>query len=275
MSKVILITGCSTGLGRDLANVALERGYAVVATARQVENLSELPEENCLKLSLDVTDDAQIEDTIKSALEKFGRLDVLVNNAGFGMSGAIEEVTDEQAHLVFETNVFGLLKVQRVVLPHFRQQRSGHIINLSSIGGIAAVPGGGIYCATKFAVEGLSEALAQEVAPLGIKVTIVEPGPFRTDFLGRSMHKAPHEIQDYVQTHELRRRMAAGSGKQAGDPVRAAHAMLDTVEMEHPPLRLPLGSITVDRWRKKVEQLGQAADQWEQVARGADFPAGE
>jgi short-subunit dehydrogenase len=203
-------------------------------------------------------------------------VDVLVNNAGYGVAGAIEEVSEAESMPMFETNVLGLLRVTRAFLPHFRKQRSGHILNLSSIGGVVASPGMGYYNATKFAVEGLSEALAGEVAPLGIRVTIIEPGPFRTDFLGRSGVVAKIRIADYDATAgNMRKYFAENDGKQKGDPVRAVHAMMQVVESPNPPLRLLLGASALQRLRSKVTNWEKEIAAWEQVALGADFPDGE
>jgi short-subunit dehydrogenase len=203
-------------------------------------------------------------------------VDVLVNNAGYGVAGAIEEVSEAESMPMFETNVFGLLRVTRAFLPHLRKQRSGHILNLSSIGGVVASPGMGYYNATKFAVEGLSEALAGEVAPLGIRVTIIEPGPFRTDFLGRSGVVAKTRIADYDATAgNMRKYFAENDGKQKGDPVRAVHAMMQVVESPNPPLRLLLGASALQRLRSKVTNWEKEIAAWEQVTLGADFPDGE
>ena len=199
-NKVWLVTGASTGFGRELVEYLLAQGASVVATARKVEGLKELEaryQESALVRSMDVTDQQQVEAVVSAAVQRFGRVDVLVNNAGYGMVGAVEESAEEEFRPMFETNVFGLIRVTQAVLPQMRMQGSGHIVNLSSIGGLVATPGFGLYNATKFAVEGLSEALAQEVKPLGISVTIVEPGPFRTKFLGRAGGEAKAKISDY------------------------------------------------------------------------------
>ena len=207
---------------------------------------------------------------------KFGRVDVLVNNAGYGIAGAIEEVSEAEFMPMFETNVFGLLRVTRAFLPQLRKQRSGHILNLSSIGGLVASPGMGYYNATKFAVEGLSEALAAELAPLGIKVTIVEPGPFRTDFLGRSGVIAETRIADYDATAgNMRKYFAENDGKQQGDPLRAVQAMMQVVESPKPPLRLLLGASALQRLRTKLGSWEKEIAAWEKVTVGADFPKGQ
>ena len=200
--RVWFITGCSTGFGRELAKAVLARGERVVATARNVEQVQDFEQsgpELARALPLDVTDLGQVSEAVDHALDAFGRIDVVVNNAGYGSMGAVEEVHEEEIRRQFEVNVFGVLNVTRAVLPHMREMQSGHVVNISSVGGFVGVPGFGIYNGTKFAVEGISEALAQEIEPLGIRVTIVEPGAFRTDWAGRSLAAAP-EIEDYRET---------------------------------------------------------------------------
>jgi NAD(P)-dependent dehydrogenase (short-subunit alcohol dehydrogenase family) len=277
--KVWFITGASTGFGRLLAEEVLKHGDKVVATARKLDKVSDLEAQhpgNALALALDVTDAGQVDSAVTQAFAKFGQVDVLVNNAGYGLAGAIEEVSEGEFMPMFETNVFGLLRVTRAFLPHFREQRSGHILNLSSIGGLTAGPGWGLYQSTKFAIEGLSEALAQEVAPLGIRVTIIEPGPFRTDFLGRSGVAAETKIADYDSTAgNARRYMSDQDGKQPGDPLKAVQAMIAVVESENPPLRLLLGAGALKRVRQKLETWQKELATWEPVTVGADFPEGE
>ncbi len=277
--KVWLITGASTGLGRVLAEYLLGVGARVVATARKVEQLRELGEkypETALTLGLDVTRQESVDAAVAATVERFGRIDVLVNNAGFGMVGAVEESAEGEFRPMFETNVFGLIRVTQAVLPQMRKQRSGHVVNLSSIGGLVATPGFGMYNATKFAVEGLSEALAQELKPLGIGVTIVEPGPFRTDFLGRSGLVAERRIPEYEQTAgKMRAYFSEQDGKQRGDPKRAAAAMVKAVESEHPPLRLLLGASTIPRLKGKLEAWEKEVAMWQATTLGADFPEGE
>jgi NAD(P)-dependent dehydrogenase (short-subunit alcohol dehydrogenase family) len=277
--RVWFITGASTGFGRQLAEQTLRAGHKVIATARKPEQIANLGyhySDRCLVLPLDVTNQDQIDSVVTQALARFGRVDVLVNNAGYGVAGAIEEVSEAEYMPMFETNVFGLLRVTRAFLPQLRKQRSGHILNLSSIGGLVASPGMGYYNATKFAVEGLSEALAAEVAPFGIRVTIIEPGPFRTDFLGRSGVVAKDRIADYDATAgNMRKYFAENDGKQKGDPVRAVHAMMQVVESPNPPLRLLLGASALHRLRSKLGNWEKEIAEWEQVAVGADFPDGE
>ncbi|HEY3651245.1 MAG TPA: oxidoreductase [Streptosporangiaceae bacterium] len=264
--RVWFITGTSSGFGRTLAEAALARGERVVATARDVTAVHDLAD-SAVVAPLDVTAPASIRAAVDTALAAYGRIDVLVNNAGYGLVGAVEELSDEQTRKVLETNVFGVLAVTRAVLPHFRERRSGHIVQLSSVGGVVATPGHAIYAASKFALEGLSEALAGEVATLGIRVSIVEPGPFRTDFAGRSMVFSD-PIDDYRETaaKHIRARFADHSGQQPNDPARAAEAIFKLVDTEDSPLRLPLGPEAVGAIRKKLEnQLADLAA-WEAVA---------
>ena len=273
------ITGASTGFGRLLAEEVLKAGGKVIATARKLDKIADLEQqypERAKALALDVTNAGQIDSAVTQAFKQFGRVDVLVNNAGYGVAGAVEEISEAEFMPMFETNVFGLLRVTRAFLPHLREQRGGHILNLSSIGGAVASAGMGYYNASKFAVEGLSEALAAELAPLGIRVTIVEPGPFRTDFLGRSVVVAEKRIADYDNTAgNMRKYVAENDGKQPGDPLRAVHAMMQVVESPTPPLRLLLGKSALTRLRGKLGAWEKEIAAWEQVAVGADFPEGE
>jgi len=274
--KVWFITGASTGFGRLLAEEVLKAGGNVVATARKLDKIADLEKQypqTAKALALDVTDEGQVDSAVTQAMAKFGQVDVLVNNAGYGVAGAIEEVSETEFMPMFETNVFGLLRVTRAFLPYLRKQRSGHILNLSSIGGVVASPGMGFYNATKFAVEGISESLAAELAPFGIHVTIIEPGPFRTDFLGRSGVVAKARIADYDATAgNMRKYFAENDGKQKGDPLRAVHAMMQVVESPNPPLRLLLGVSALQRLRAKLSNWEKEVAAWEQVTVGADFP---
>ncbi len=274
--RVWFITGASTGFGRLLAEEVLKTGGKVVATARKLDKVSDLEAkypQAAKALALDVTDAGQVDSAVTQAFAQFGQVDVLVNNAGYGVAGAIEEVSEAEFMPMFETNVFGLLRVTRAFLPYLRKQRSGHILNLSSIGGVVAGPGIGFYNSTKFAVEGLSEALAAELAPLGIRVTIIEPGPFRTDFLGRSGVLAKTRIADYDGTAgNMRKYFAENDGKQPGDPARAVQAMMQVVESPNPPLRLLLGASALQRLRTKLSHWEKEIAAWEQVTIGADFP---
>jgi NAD(P)-dependent dehydrogenase (short-subunit alcohol dehydrogenase family) len=274
---VWFITGCSTGFGRALARYTLDRGYRVVVTARNpadVEDLAAGNPERALVLALDVTKPAQIAASVEAVEAKFGRIDVLVNNAGVGYFGAVEESDDTEVRRMFEINFWGLANMTRAVLPGMRARRAGHIVNISSMGGVRGAPAVGYYNATKFALEGLSEALAQEVAPLGVKVLIVEPSGFRTDWAGRSANETQHRIADYDATAGERNRMIRGySGKQPGDPVRAAAAIVQAVEAPDAPLRLMLGKAALAAGRAKVKSLGADFESWAAVTEGADFPA--
>ena len=276
--KVWLVTGASTGFGRELVEYLLGQGARVVATARKVEALQDLGTrypEHVLVAAMDVTDQAQVDAAVSAAEKRFGRVDVLVNNTGYGMVGAVEESAEAEFRPMFEANVFGLIRVTQAVLPGMRRQGSGHIVNVSSIGGLVATPGFGMYNATKFAVEGLSEALAQEVGPLGIRVTIVEPGPFRTKFLGKAGGEAERRISDYDGTAgKMRVYFTEQDGKQAGDPQKAVEAMVKAVEAEHPPLHLLLGGSTIPRVKAKIEALQKDVAAWEAVTIGADYPKG-
>lgn len=254
-NKVWFITGASRGFGALIAKQALERGDCVVATARRpadvVDALGAHPQ--LLALRLDVTDERGAEAAAEQAIERFGRIDILVNNAGYGLLAAVEEASADEVRKVFDTNVFGLLHVTRAITPYMREKRRGHIINISSIGGYAAYPGWGVYGATKFAVEGLTEALAAELAPLGIHATVVEPGFFRTDFLdASSLVTSQRSIGDYAGTVGATREFASGANhRQPGDPRKLAAAIMVLADSAKPPVRLPLGSDTVARIRAK------------------------
>jgi NAD(P)-dependent dehydrogenase (short-subunit alcohol dehydrogenase family) len=278
-SRTWFITGASTGFGRLLAEEVLRSGGRVVATARKLDKVADLEEKypgRAKAFALDVTDAAQIHSVVAQAVTGFAPVDVLVNNAGYGIAGAIEEVTEDEFMPVYDTNLFGLIRVTQELLPYMRQRRSGHILNLSSIGGLVASPGWGYYQSTKFAVEGLTEALAAEVAPLGIHVTAIEPGPFRTDFLGRSGVEAANRIADYDATAgNARRYMSDQDGRQPGDPLRAVRAMIAVVESPNPPLRLLLGAGALKRIREKLDAWQKEIAAWESTTVGADFPEGE
>lgn len=273
---VWFITGSSTGFGRVLAEEVLKAGGSVAATARNAKQLEDLEREHpgrAKAIKLDVTDKGQVESAVAAAIAEFGRLDVVVNNAGYGLVGAIEEAGDNEIKQQIETNVYGVLQVTRAVLPQLRKQRSGHIVQMSSVAGLIGTAGFGLYNLTKFAVEGLSEALAAEVAPLGIKVTIVEPGPFRTDFAGRSASVARRVIEEYEGTAgKTRQYIATISGKQKGDPLRGVHAIFAAVESEKPPLHLLLGSVALERYREKLKQAETEVNAWAQETLSADFP---
>jgi NAD(P)-dependent dehydrogenase (short-subunit alcohol dehydrogenase family) len=275
---VWLITGCSTGFGHELAKLVLARGWRAVVTARDPAAVADLVagcEDRALAIALDVTRREQIADAVSQARQKFGRIDVLVNNAGYGYLAAIEEGEDEAVRAMFETNVFGLVDMTKAVLPIMRQQKSGLIVNISSIGGLASFAATGYYHATKYAVEGLSESLAAEVRPLGIGVLIVEPGPFRTNWAGPSIKQSAVQIDDYAATAgERRKQTSARSGNQAGDPVRAAQAIIDAALSDQPPLRLLLGKMALDLARRKLDTMRSDFDAWEATTLGADFPEG-
>ncbi len=274
---VWFITGCSTGFGRALASHALDCGYRVVVTARncaEVEALAAGRQERALVLPLDVTQPAQIAASVAAAEARFGRIDVLVNNAGVGYFGAIEESEDNEVRRMFEINFWGLANMTRAVLPGMRARRTGHIVNISSMGGIRGAPAVGYYNATKFAVEGFSEALAKETAPLGLTVLIVEPSGFRTDWAGRSANETLHPIADYDATAGARREhIRAHSGKQPGNPVRAAAAIVQVLEASDPPLRLMLGKNALKAGKGKIRALRRDFEAWAAVSEGADFPA--
>jgi NAD(P)-dependent dehydrogenase (short-subunit alcohol dehydrogenase family) len=276
--KVWFITGASTGFGRLLAEEALKASGRVAATARKVEQIADLAGEypdTARVFALDVTRPEQIEVVAKDAIAAFGRVDVLVNNAGYGIAGGIEEATEAEFLPVFETDVLGLIRVTRAFLPQFRKQRLGHIINLSSIAGLVGQAGWGYYNTSKFAVEGFSEALAAEMAPLGVKVTIVEPGPFRTDFLGRSAALIERVIPDYAESvGKTREYYANMPGKQPGDPLKAVHAMMDVADSPDPPLHLLLGALAYNRFKGKLDRWREEMAAYEKVSLGADFPEG-
>lgn len=277
--KVWFITGCSTGFGRELAKYLLENGHSVAVTARSVEKVQDLVEinkDNAIALTLDVTKKSQISEAVDEAVNYFGQIDVLVNNAGFGYFGAVEESDESEVRSMFETNFWGLAEVTRAVLPTMRKEKSGTIVNISSIGGIVGFPGVGYYNATKFAVNGFSEALQKEVEPLGIHVMIVEPSGFRTDWAGRSANDATVKIDDYTETAGANQAAIRGySGNQPGDPVRAAKAIVKAVESENPPKNLLLGKAALKNARLKIESLRADFDDWAETSEGADFPETE
>jgi len=277
--NVWLITGASRGFGREIARQALDRGDAVVATARRPERIAEvLPGygERLLSAPLDLADPAQASAVARAAADQFGRIDILVNNAGHGLLGAVEEATAAEVSAVFQTNVFGLLAVTRAVLPVMRAQRSGRILNMSSLGGFAQSAGWGIYGATKFAVEGLSEALRAEVEPLGIQVVIVEPGGFRTDFLdGSSLHTASQVIADYAATAgQVRAQAAVRNLTQVNDPVKGAAAIVMIATVADPPVRLQLGADCVAAVEGKLQQVADELGKWREVALATAYDNG-
>ncbi|MFK3708396.1 NADP-dependent 3-hydroxy acid dehydrogenase YdfG [Raoultella sp. BIGb0138] len=279
MSKLWFITGVSSGLGKAIAQAALQAGHRVVGTLRTEEQrqaFADLLPGRAYGVLLDVTDDAAVESTVARIEREVGPVEVLVNNAGYGVEGAVEETSMAQSRHQFEVNFFGALAVTKAVLPGMRERRQGHIINITSTGGLMAFPGLGVYNASKHALEGLTDALAQEVKNLGIKVTAIEPGPFRTDWAGRSMARAETRIDDYQATAgAMREALAQRNGKQAGDPARAGAILVDLVKQENPPRRLVLGTMGYKQiggnLSARLAELVNHAD----ISLSADFPLGE
>jgi len=275
-APVWLITGCSSGLGRAQAEVCIEQGFRVVVTARDVAKVADLArgaESRVLAAALDVVDHDQIALVVEQAKARFGRIDVLVNNAGYGYQTSVEEGEEARIRAQFDANVFGLFALTRAVLPVMRARKSGHVINITSVGGLLGLPGSGYYSATKHAVEGWSDALKAEVSPLGLQVTCVEPGPFRTDWAGRSLEQTKSTIPDYAETAAARMAMTSGySGSQPGDPVRAAQTMIDIALTPDAPRHLVLGKFGYDavtqRYRERLAEIESLHD----VALAADFP---
>lgn len=273
--KVWLISGCSSGMGREIALCALQRGYRVVATARKPETLQPLVEafpDTATALALDVTDKHSIDRAVQATLEACGQIDVLVNNAGYGYLAAIEEGDETAVRAMFETNFFGAVALTRAVLPHMRERGSGCILNNSSQAGLMANPGTGYYSTTKYALEGFTEALRKEVAPFGIRVAAIEPGPFRTDWAGRSMQRSDQALDAYADTVGARNDMIQSmDGKMPGDPRKAAEAFVMLAELDEPPPQLLLGRIVLDAYRAKLQQQLAMLDTWEATTLGADF----
>ncbi|MGF7032521.1 NAD(P)-dependent dehydrogenase (short-subunit alcohol dehydrogenase family) [Paenibacillus mucilaginosus] len=273
--NVWFITGASRGTGLELVQAALQAGHQVAATVRskpeQLVSLLGHPA-NLLVTVLDVTDEEQAKEAAEEAVRHFGRIDVLVNNAGYGLLSAVEEATDAEVRHNYEVNVFGSLNVIRAVLPQMRKQRSGHVINLSSVGGLTGLAGWGLYCSTKFAVEGITEAMARELAPLGIHTTAVEPGFFRTDFLdASSLIRSGNVIEDYAETvGEMRNFATQVNKKQPGDPKKLAQAILTLADSEHPPVHLPLGKDTLAYYKEKKDRMDSEIEQWYDVITGTD-----
>ena len=269
-----LITGCSTGLGRDLAREVLERGHSAVVTARdpaRVQDLVDAHPETALALALDVTDPGQVADAVRTAEQRFGGVDVLVNNAGYGYRAAVEEGEDDQVAQLFATNFFGAVAMTKAVLPGMRARRSGAVVNISSIGAQISPAGSGYYAASKAALEALSASLRKEVGPLGISVTVVEPGGFRTDFAGRSLTQAAEPIADYADTAGRRRKEHdTAHGTQPGDPQKAAWAMIAAVEAEEPPSLLLLGPDALSGFRAVAEDQQRELARWEELTLSTD-----
>jgi len=272
--KVWLITGCSSGLGRALAEEVLASGDIAALTARDTATLTDLVAscpDRAIALKLDVTDSTAIQAAVDEAVARLGRIDVLVNNAGFGTVGALEEIDDLYADQAMDANFFGVYRMCRAVLPAMRRQASGSIINVSSMLGFSGAAGYAFYSAAKFAVEGLSEALAAEVAPFGIKVTIIQPGPFRTDFRKRSMRVAPVHPAYSKSLSAFREGLLAGDGKQPGDPRKAARLMIDIANAEEPPLRLPVGKAALAAVERKLDLVRHDIDRWRDASLATAF----
>ncbi|GAB2769941.1 NAD(P)-dependent dehydrogenase (short-subunit alcohol dehydrogenase family) [Hymenobacter luteus] len=278
-TKTWFITGVSTGFGKELAEYCLRHGDQVAATFRQQEQADEFTQkagENGRGFVCDVVSEQQVQAAVQAAIQHFGQLDVVVNNAGYGSLGSIEEIDEAEVQRQFDVNVFGPLRVLRAVLPHLRERKSGHVLNITSIGGLKTFPGVGVYNASKFALEALGESLAQQVGPLGIKVTNIEPSGFRTDWAGRSASFVDTAIDDYRATvGENLKGIQSYSGRQPGDPQRAAKIMFDLVRQENPPLHLPLGKAAVKGAREKFTNLVKELEQVADLGDSADYPAGE
>lgn len=278
-TRVWFVTGASSGFGHALTEAVLERGHRVVATSRRTRDLQYFQDgfaDRALLVQLDVTDAAAARDAVRQGVSRFGRIDVVFNNAGFGYVGAIEELTDEELREQLDVNLFGVINVTRAALPQLRSQRSGHFVQMSSLNGVEVLPGAGYYVASKFAIEGFSETLAAEVAHLGIKVTIVEPAPFRTRFLSDESVKWASAMSDYAESvGKSRETLHAMNGKQPGDPARAACAIIQAVEAEESPLRLPLGRMAVDHIRAVLGGRLRDLNVCAEVAAAADFPIGD
>ncbi len=276
MTKNWFITGVSTGFGKELAAYCLEHGDRVAATFRQQAQADEFTQQagdNGIGLLADVTDEAQVKQAVEQAIARLGHLDAVVNNAGYGAMGSLEEVTADEVRRQFEVNVFGPLHVLRAVLPHLRERKSGHVLNITSIGGLKTFPGVGIYNASKFALEAIGESLSQQVKPLGIHVTNIEPSGFRTDWAGRSATFVDTQIEDYRPTvGENLRGIQSYSGRQPGDPVRAARIMFDLVRQPNPPLHLPLGKAAVKGAREKFEGILREVSEQAELGDSADYP---
>jgi NAD(P)-dependent dehydrogenase (short-subunit alcohol dehydrogenase family) len=271
-NKVWFITGASKGFGFEIAKAVLASGDTVVATVRK--NAKDLAarlgdDKKTLVVTLDVSNEAEVKTGVKQAIEKFGRIDVLVNNAGYGLLAATEEATNEEVKKQYDTNVFGLLNVTRAVLPHMRQQGSGHIINISSLFGyLNSVPGFGLYGSTKYAVEGITEGLALEVKPLGIHVTAAAPGLFSTEFVSTDSYQSSKLVLDAYKDTVGMIRNATGQihGSQPGDPAKLADVIVKLAASDNPPLHLPIGPDAVENFRKKTAQMTKEVDEWESIS---------
>jgi len=274
--KVWFITGASTGFGREMAQVALERGAKVVATARKLETLSDLADAfpgAARAVRLDVSSPAEVRAALQEAVDAFGRIDVLVNNAGYGTIGALEEFSDEQIRKQFDTNFFGALDIIRAAMPQLRAQGGGHVVNVTSIGGFVGFPGSGLYCASKFALEAATEALAAEAKHLGVRATIVAPGAFRTKFNGSALTVAENRTAEYdAVVNPFLEWLEENDGKQAGDPRRAAEAIYEMTLSPNPPLRLFLGADSLGAAEQKLAQVRGDIDAWREVGVNTAFP---
>ena len=272
------ITGCSTGIGREIARAALEAGHSVAVTARDAAAVADFAEEfgdRAIALPLDVTDRDQITTAVTATEAAFGGIDVLVNNAGYGYMAAVEEGDDAEVRKLFDTNYFGVVDTLKAVLPGMRERRAGHIVNISSMTGLVANPPNAYYSSTKFALEALTEALSKEVAPLGIKVTAIEPGAFRTDWASRSMQESSTPIGDYDENVGTRKTMIKEfAAHLPGDPRKVAEAVLMVTTLDEPPLRLLLGRDVLAAVREKIAAMTASIDQWESVTKNVNFPKG-
>ena len=274
--RVWFVTGASSGFGREIAREVLARGGRLVVTGRDPAALEPLVAEDtgrAMALGVDITDPAAVRDAVDQAVSRFGRIDVVVNNAGYAHVGAVEELNDQEWRQLIDTDLFGAINVTRAALPHLRGQRSGHLVQMSSLNGVEGLPGGAYYAASKFALEGLSESLAEEVAPLGIRVTIVEPGPHRTRLLSERSVRASAPIGDYADSvGQVREQLEQLDGHQPGDPARAARAIVDAVEAEAPPRRLPLGTMALEHIRAKLTSQLEELEAWAELSASTDFP---
>lgn len=265
-SPVWFISGCSTGFGRELAKLVLAKGWRAVVTARDRQRVADLAsgsEARVLALALDVTDDAQIAAAVAAAEERFGTIDVLVNNAGYGYQSSIEEGVDAEIRAMFDANVFGLFALTRAVLPGMRRRRSGYVVNITSLSGLAGFAASGYYAASKHAVEGWADSLHAECGPLGIRVTCVEPGPFRTDWAGRSLRQTPSVIAEYADTAAARQKATSGvSGHQPGDPVRAGELIIELSQLPDPPRNIAFGHMAVEKGPERLKQKLADIEAW-------------
>jgi NAD(P)-dependent dehydrogenase (short-subunit alcohol dehydrogenase family) len=275
MSKIIFITGVSSGFGRDMASEAAQAGHTVIGTVRkesQIEEINNIKQGSTFGYLLDVNDHEKVKEVINDVVNRFGRLDVLINNAGYGLMGSIEATSMDESRMQMETNFFGALAVTQAALPHMRKQGSGHIIQFSSIAGLAGSPGLGLYNASKHALEGMSEALYLELKPLNMKVTIVEPGPFRTNWAGGNMKFTEQSIEAYEETAgKLQKLITSYNGNQPGNPQKGAQAVLKVIDAENPPLRLLLGKSALDRAKAKLDWVKKDIAEWENVGLATDY----